>query len=301
MIVGRNETTTSRDTITVVPRRHGVVGRLPGRVLVHRARPLAVAGGDAAAQQARQRHRPHPQVGPRQAVDRAEVAEGLAAVEGLDASSRGQGLRLPRRARRAARPGRGRADPVAGDPAGLGGRLDLPAAAAGTSRPSAPTPPGAGSTSTTPTGGASATRPSSSGSRRRGQAARGPAPVATDLALEGMPRGARPRPRSGCSTSATSGSAATPTPTTTARSASPPSSAATCGGGRRHRLQLRRQVGDRAHHRDRRRRRRIAAARPDAAPPAASERLLAYQEAAAGPTSTPPPSTPTCASCSAAT
>ena len=64
VIVGRNETTTSRDTITVVPDGSGLVGRLPGGVLLHRTGPLAVARRHAPAQQARQRHRPHAQDGP---------------------------------------------------------------------------------------------------------------------------------------------------------------------------------------------------------------------------------------------
>ena len=47
-------------------------------------------------------------------------------------------------------------------PPGLGGRVDLPVADAGTSRRSAPTPPDAGSTATTTTGGSSATPRSTS-------------------------------------------------------------------------------------------------------------------------------------------
>ena len=53
VIVGRNSTTTSRDTITVTAERHRQRGRLPRRVHFHRAGSVPRAAHDTAAQPAR--------------------------------------------------------------------------------------------------------------------------------------------------------------------------------------------------------------------------------------------------------
>ena len=139
---------------------------------------------------------------------------------GLDPPPRGQGLRLPRRGRRAARRPRTSSGSGPGDPAGVGGRVDLPVRRTATSRPSAPTTPAGGSTSTTRTGGSGATRRSSTGCSSFGT--RAVARPASGCSPTSAPRGCRwsapAPPPCGCSTWATSGSATTSTPTRTAAS-----------------------------------------------------------------------------------
>ena len=57
VIVGRNDTTTSQDTITVTPREGGLDGRLPRRLHLHRARPVRRSPDEAPARPARRQDR----------------------------------------------------------------------------------------------------------------------------------------------------------------------------------------------------------------------------------------------------
>ena len=126
-------------------------GRRPGAARHARLRP---APHLAWAPRLTLAWRRHPRGKPRH----GSTAHGVTQQPRLVPPPLRQGLRLPRRQRRPADRRARRADQGPGHPAGLAGRLDLPAAQRPHPGRRASTTPDDGSTSTTRTGGSSATR-----------------------------------------------------------------------------------------------------------------------------------------------